>query len=247
MHEVIAPVGARLRNANPAARGDIVMSMDVDGVSPARARGAGGSAGSVAQAGNAARRDRLSPDEFARLFAEHGRLLWCAAAATLNDRTGAHDCVQQAAVIALERLGSFDPGTSFAAWMTQIVRHVAMNEARKTHRRRTSSVDSESLDRHAHRTGPEGAATVTSRGELSRDQSGFDDRLVAALGELEETARQCVLLRTVMDRSYAEIARTLGIPEGTAASHVHRARRTLRERLSNGDSGRCGEGTRSDS
>ena len=220
--------------------------MEVRGVAAATGPGSGvsGRAGESPGARGAIG-TRLNPDEFARLFAEHGRLLCSAAAATLNDRTG-RTTARQAAVIALERLG-IDPATSFAAWMTQIVRHVAMNEARKTHRRRTSSVDSESLDRHAHRTGPEGAATVTSRGDLSRDQSGFDDLLVAALGELEETARQCVLLRTVMDRSYAEIARTLGIPEGTAASHVHRARRTLRERLSNGDSGRCGEGTRSES
>lgn len=188
----------------------------------------------------------LSPGEFAALFAEHGRLLWCVAAAALSGRAGAEDVVQQSAVVALERLGDFDPGTSFAAWMTRIVRNVAMNEARKTHRRRTGSMDGDLLDRRTGPTPAHGAARpVTSGGDLARDQESFDDRLVEALGELDETARQCVLLRTVMDRSYAEIARTLDIPEGTAASHVHRARRALRARLmrqdGNADATRSGQ------
>ncbi|MBX3404917.1 MAG: sigma-70 family RNA polymerase sigma factor [Phycisphaeraceae bacterium] len=223
--------------------------MEVRGVAAAKGPGSGvsGRAGE-SPAARGAIRTRLSPDEFAALFSEHGRLLWCAAAATLSGRAGAEDMVQQAAMIALSRLGDFDPGTSFAAWMTQIVRNVAMNEARKTHRRRTSSVDGESLDRRAERHPPQALpAPVTSGGDIRRDQEMFDDRLVEALRELEETARQCVLLRTVMDLSYAEIARTLGIPEGTAASHVHRARRALRARLSEGDSRRGVEGTRSGS
>lgn len=235
--------------ANPRPLGDIQESMEVRGVAAATGPGSGvsGRAGDSPAAGGAIG-TRLSPDEFAVLFTEHRRLLWCAAAATLNGRAGAEDVVQQAATIALSRLGDFDPGTSFAAWMTQIVRNVAMNEARKAHRRRTNSVDGESLDRHPESRPPVALhPPVTSGGNLLSDQETFDDRLVEALGELEETARQCVLLRTVMDRSYAEIARTLGIPEGTAASHVHRARRTLRERLSSGDSGRCGEGKRSTS
>lgn len=221
--------------------------MDVRGVAAATGPGPGapGRAGAV-PGPKGAGRARLSPEQFAALYTEHGRLLWCAAAATLNGRAGAEDVVQQAAMIALSRLGDFDPGTSFAAWMVQIVRNVAMNESRKTHRRRTSSMDGESLDRRAGRDASSSAhAPITSGGDIRRDQETFDDRLVAALGELEETARQCVLLRTVMDLSYAAISRTLGIPEGTAASHVHRARRALRERLSNGVSPRRGEETRS--
>jgi len=57
----------------------------------------------------------------------------------------------------------------------------------------------------------------------------FDDRVRAALETLPETARQCLLMRTLFDAPYSEIAARLDIPEGTAMSHVHRARRTLRE------------------
>ncbi|MEO0587563.1 MAG: RNA polymerase sigma factor, partial [Planctomycetota bacterium] len=65
----------------------------------------------------------------------------------------------------------------------------------------------------------------------SGDQLAFDDAVVAALGGLEPTARACLLLKTVHGHSYAEIGQMLGVPEGTAMSHVHRARKRMRETL----------------
>lgn len=200
---------------------DIPTEMSIDGATTAKGRAPGPS------------RARLSAQEFARLFEENWRLLWCASAAVHGDRTLAQDCVQQAAVIGLERLAAFDPDSSFTAWMTQIVRHVSMNEARKSRRRRTSSVETETLDAHAGKHETAGfARTVTSRGGVSANQASFDDDLAGALDGLDETARSCLLLRVVVDLPYREIGLALGIPEGTAASHVHRARKALRDRLS---------------
>ncbi len=54
--------------------------------------------------------------------------------------------VQEAALVAMNRLDSFTPGTSFGAWMSQIVRNIARNAARKDHRRQTTGVDSSVLD-----------------------------------------------------------------------------------------------------
>jgi len=60
---------------------------------------------------------------------------------------------------------------------------------------------------------------------------GRADRVLEALVSLEETARACLLLRTVLDKSYREISLALDIPEGTAMSHVHRARKAMRRML----------------
>jgi RNA polymerase sigma-70 factor (ECF subfamily) len=54
---------------------------------------------------------------------------------------------------------------------------------------------------------------------------------MAALVEVGEVPRACILLRTVEGLAYPEIAKLLGIPEGTAMSHVHRTRQLLRTRL----------------
>ena len=64
---------------------------------------------------------------------------------------------------------------------------------------------------------------------------GFD-AVLRSLAALEENARACLLMRTVLGLSYAEIARTLSIPEGTAMSHVHRARKAMRDQLKSGQS-----------
>ncbi|MCC6426315.1 MAG: sigma-70 family RNA polymerase sigma factor [Phycisphaerales bacterium] len=183
------------------------------------------------------RTSRLSKDEFARQFRDTWRVLWCIAAGETGDRSAADDIVQQAAVIALERMDDFDPSTSFLAWMAQIVRYTAMNEVQKVRRRRTTSTDPSSMDTSsndmARAAGIQGDKAPISRfGHLLTDQNVFDDRLLEALRTLDTVARSCLLLRIVLDSPYKEISLVLGIPQGTAMSHVDRARRALRTHLS---------------
>ncbi|HMG64361.1 MAG TPA: sigma-70 family RNA polymerase sigma factor, partial [Streptosporangiaceae bacterium] len=70
-------------------------------------------------------------------------------------------------------------------------------------------------------TGPDESAL--SRAEL--------DRAVAALGPRGGPEREVWQLMYVEDRPVAEVARLMGIPEGTVKSRAHRARRRLRAAL----------------
>jgi RNA polymerase sigma-70 factor, ECF subfamily len=158
----------------------------------------------------------LLPAEFARRFEESQRTLWFIAAGVLGDRTAAHDVVQEAAAIAMTKLNEFDSSTNFTAWMGQIVRFVALNEARSRQRRRTT-------------TSPEPAYQIGSR--MAHAEPGLDEHVQAGLMSLDDPARTCLLLRIVHGMSYSEISQALNIPEGTAMSHVHRSRLALRERL----------------
>lgn len=173
----------------------------------------------------------LTPQEFGVRFGESWRILWCAAVSVVRDRTLAQDIVQQAAVVALERLNDFDAQTSFVSWMVRIVKNLALNESRKTSRRKTAATDTSILDAGASGALAPAPVTVSGRGEVYADQAAFDDDVLHALDTLEDTARGCLLLRVVLDLPYREIALALDIPEGTAASHVHRARKLMRDRL----------------
>jgi RNA polymerase sigma-70 factor (ECF subfamily) len=160
------------------------------------------------------------------------------AAGVLGDPSEADDVLQEAAVIALEKLGDFEKGTSYSAWMASIVRHVARNHARKRARRATSPVAPEVLGElvgedgaHEGRGRDPGRWPVDGRGRLDPDQTDFDDRLTAGLASLSPEPRAALLLRTLQGLGYREIAAILGMPEGTAMSHVHRARSALRQRL----------------
>ena len=174
-------------------------------------------------------RAALAPAEFSVRLQSAGRTLWLIAAGVLGDRSDADDVLQDAAMIGLRKVHEFDPATSFTAWMGGIVRNVARNQARKKARRQTSAADPAALDQSRAAIG---AAVATPsfdrRGTLPTDQSAFDDRVMDALATLEEMPRTCLLLRTLSEMSYREISRVLQIPEGTAMSHVHRSRQSLR-------------------
>lgn len=173
------------------------------------------------------------PSDFESLFRLAGKSLWLTAFGIVRNRALADDIVQDAAVIGLNKFSTFQPGTSFAAWMGRIVHFVARNAARSVRRRRTSPLDERTADPPARAAGPDlPRIPVETGGILPADQEMFDDDVTAALAELSDAARVCLLLRTVEGLEYAEIARILEIPEGTAMSHVHRARQFLRGKLS---------------
>jgi RNA polymerase sigma-70 factor (ECF subfamily) len=165
------------------------------------------------------------------MYRDAWRVLWCAAVSVVRDRTLAQDVVQQAAVVGLERLDDFEPNTNFISWMVRIVKNIGLNEARKSHRRRTSPTDAVELDAATRSRGEEAEPVLTGRGLVVADRDAFDDDVLHALDDLDDTARGCLLLRAVLDMTYRDIALALDIPEGTAASHVHRARKAMRDRL----------------
>jgi RNA polymerase sigma-70 factor (ECF subfamily) len=145
--------------------------------------------------------------------------------------------VQEAALLALGKLGQFQPGTHFAAWMAQMVRFVALNQIRKQVRGHAAPLDETDPAAHGprHPAGPAGEPELRlgPRGEVPPGQQSFDDRLAHALAGLSDIARGCLLLRTREGLDYEEIGRVMDIPQGTAMSHVHRSRIRLREMLTN--------------
>ncbi len=175
----------------------------------------------------------LSRTQFAEFFQKSWRTLWCVAAAVLGSRDEVEDVLQESALIAIGKLADFDPQSNFTAWMAQIVRYTALNTARRRARRRAvASIHDDLLQQPAgseHRGN--GSALASGKGNLRAYEEAFDDRLLGALKSLDQTPRACLLLRTVEGLSYREISDVLGIPEGTAMSHVHRTRQALRERL----------------
>lgn len=169
------------------------------------------------------------------------RTLWLIAVGIVRDAGLAEDVVQEAAMIALDKFDHFRPDSNFTAWTGQIVRNVALNRARKEHKRRSSLVDPMVLDEATPVRNTEmdrGDVRVNRRGNLPVDQPFFDDRVMQALSGLSDAARTCLLLRTLEGMEYSRIAMLLDIPEGTAMSHVHRARAYLRDRLADAGASR---------
>lgn len=171
---------------------------------------------------------------FAARYTEVYPKLVTIAAGVSGEYGAAEDIVQQAATIAWERFGQYQSGTNFAAWLAEIVRRVGLNHRHRNERRRTFPSPNPTLDGLTAATvaGDDPTRVVAIGGQLVENQSAFDDQVVRALEGLEPMARSCLLLRVVHEMPYDEIALLLAIPAGTAMSHVHRSKKSLRARLS---------------
>jgi RNA polymerase sigma-70 factor, ECF subfamily len=178
----------------------------------------------------------LTEQEFAAEFTAAFRSLWLTAFSVVRDSAWAEDVVQDAAVVGLRKRAQYEPGTSFRAWMGQIVRFVALNKARKLSKAELTQLETGLLDAasaRANETPPtrKTRTVLTASGQLPAHQEHFDDELTNSLDGLSRMARACLLLRTIEGLSYDEISQVLGVPKGTAMSHVHRSRNQLRDVL----------------
>jgi RNA polymerase sigma-70 factor (ECF subfamily) len=100
-----------------------------------------------------------------------------------------------------------------AAWVLR----VAVNESRSRFRRR-------SLERRR-------AHQVAEADEIRDPDVSAAHALWEAVSRLDRRERTLIALRYVADLPQREIARVLGVPVGTVASGLHRARRQLGEAL----------------
>lgn len=168
------------------------------------------------------------PDEFVR----HHRPLWLVAMSIVANASDADEVMQEAAIIGLRKADAFVPGTSFRAWMGAIVRNVALNRRRQTKRelrRFGARVDAHDLSTPSATRAESPLAGI---GGLRPHQESFDDRVLSALMQLEPIPRACMMLRSIEELDYDQIAQLLDIPRGTAMSHVFRSRQTLAKLLS---------------
>jgi len=133
------------------------------------------------------------------------------ARALVGDRASADDLVQDTLERAWAKLHLYRRGTDLRAWLFTVMHNVHVNKVRAT--RATDTLDDE-MPELALRA-PQGDALVV------RDL----DRAIALLPAEQ---RAVLLLVTLEDMSYDEVARTLGIPIGTVMSRLSRAREKLR-------------------
>ena len=173
------------------------------------------------------------PKDFAQLCVQIAPRLKTIAMGVSGSKSEAEDIVQQAFTIAFEKEDRFRSENQFRLWLTRIVRNCAINHRRKFARRKTFATDPAELNPQADRFSHDVVNKET--GELNPDQASFDDRVQAALQTMSKKARCCLLLRTVQELSYKEIAELMEIPEGTAMNLVHRSKRQLRDLLTNQD------------
>jgi len=133
------------------------------------------------------------------------------ARALVGDRATADDLVQDTLERAWAKLHLYRRGTDLRAWLFTVMHNVHVNRMRAS--RATDTLEDE-MPELAQRA-PQGDAL------LVRD-------LDRGITRLPAEQRAVLLLVTLEEMSYEQVARTLGIPIGTVMSRLSRAREKLR-------------------
>lgn len=160
-------------------------------------------------------------DAYAELVRRHAPMA-VRTAALLGAGADAEDVVQEALVKAYRSLGRFRAGAPFRPWLLRIV----ANEARNHHRSAVRRGSREQV-----------AAAIPEALLDPGDQVADRERragLLAAVNALPDRLRVVVTCRYLLDLDEAETAATLGLPQGTVKSRLHRGLTRLRSELAAG-------------
>ena len=153
--------------------------------------------------------------QFGGLVREHQSMVYSVAWHCLHDRAVAEEVAQDVFLELHRRLGSMESPAHARNWLRRMAVHRSIDEIRR--RRYRPWVG---LERAPEPAVPAGSGDPMLAGRLRR--------LVAAL---PEGSRMLVVLRFQEEMEWNEICEILDLPLGTAKSRLHRALRTLREKL----------------
>ena len=168
-----------------------------------------------------ARVARGEEDAWGELVARYRRAAFALALSVTGRREDAEDAAQEAFIVAIERLEECREPERFGGWLLAIVRNRARNLVRREMLRRGEYL-------------PLGLVSKAAGPDRIAEQSELKARLNWALEKLNEVQREIVLLHDLEGWTHREIAERLEIPAGTVRSHLHYARRRLREYLGPG-------------
>lgn len=165
---------------------------------------------------------------FEELVRRHQRMVERLAARMLPDARDREEVCQDVFLRVFRRIGSFRGESRLATWINSIAYRTCLNRL-------------------------EGREAPTPGSQLGRDRDGgwFPDAIAAdgpspaerterrevrnvveaAIGELRPDYRAAITMYHLEGMSVAEVSEAMDVPEGTAKSHLYRARRRLKELL----------------
>ncbi|HEX6229748.1 MAG TPA: RNA polymerase sigma factor [Solirubrobacterales bacterium] len=160
---------------------------------------------------------------FEILMRRYNQRLFRVARSILSDDTEAEDVMQEAYVRAFRELANFRGEARFSTWLTRIACHEALARARKGRRlvRLIPHGGGEPPDPPAETAGPE------------RDMENRELQAVLreAVEVLPDPLRSVFCLREIEGLSTEQTADALGLSEENVRVRLHRAKRSLRQKL----------------
>lgn len=167
------------------------------------------------------------PTAFAQLIESHQERLFRFLLRTTNQTELVEDAVQDAFIRVLKNIDRFDERYRFSTWLFTIARRLLLNSLQK---------------KRPLNAGDWLEAASSSVMELSAETTDPSERefaaeiLDGAMETLTPHQREIVILYHHKGKTVHQVSDLLGMPEGTIKSHLHRARRRMRDWMISSDS-----------
>ncbi len=164
--------------------------------------------------------------DFERLYQMYGRRVYSLCWHMLWNKSDAEDVTQEVFMQLFRKIDTFRGESAFATWLHRLTINVVLMRLRKKSRVESSIGERDELgEPSAHSPEQLVDPEATPVGAIDRMD------LERAMAQLPLGFSRVFSLHDVEGYAHAEIARMLGISEGTSKSQLHKARRRLRSLL----------------
>jgi RNA polymerase sigma-70 factor (ECF subfamily) len=157
------------------------------------------------------------------LIERHEKKVFAMGRGFFHNRDEARDFTQEVFLKAFHALPRFERRSSFSTWLFRIAYNQAVNGKRGLKEYVSLATGDDAAGREAV------SSDMPERDLLKKN---IKEAVRTAVRELPEKYRICIDLSFFYELTYEEIARMTAIPINTVKSHVLRAKRILREKLS---------------
>lgn len=166
-----------------------------------------------------------SQSAFEQIVGRYQRPVISLIARMVGDRGVAEELAQESFVKAFRNLRSFDVTRRLSAWLFRIAHNTALDWLRKA-RPALVSFDDTTVDAPRH-----ALTAIAPPAPDPVERAALGAALEAAMATLRPAYRAAIALRYDEDLPFDEIGHVLGVPEVTARTYVHRARKELAQAL----------------
>ena len=163
---------------------------------------------------------------FEGIMRRNNQRLFRIARSIVTDDSEAMDVVQEAYVVAYQKLADLNDAALLPNWLARIARNTALMRVRKS--RRMQFMDDSDMENVMHLFDPE-KPTVQPDSALANVQLG--QVLERLIDELPDAFRTVFMLRAVEQCSVCMTAEILDMEQATVKTRYHRARKQLQKRL----------------
>jgi len=170
---------------------------------------------------------------FVEIVTRYRGKMFAVAFSLLRNHADADEVAQDTFIRAHRGLVNFRGDSSLATWLHRIAFNLSRNRYWyffRRHRHETHSFDC-ALSDDSKATFADLVASDLPDPAREAANGEFFANVTACMAKLSPHQKEILTLRNLMDRSYEEIAASLGLSLGTVKSRIARARKNLRELL----------------